>query len=465
MIYMKNFFLRIFIVILFFISSGFVYANGFSAFLKSPISFVFFKESVIGKQFAKQLLSRSVVKRSDVKKIYDLVQTSKNNSLEYRNLLKEVSAELNRVHKVFELRFPKWKSGRLNARHREFLRESFLTQSAGHLSKSKIQFLNSSAAEKIAEQITVGREFTAVTNSSRQVRPFDVLVEVQQIRGGEIKPFDGVPGKLYLTDSEGLVWGAEIDGVFADKGGLCQVIELQTPPLVGAQKKLLGIPLQVFNRLGLTPKYSVGGGHIHVDVANYFALNPSAFVSFINILLKYEDLLVYVFSNSKRAHAVRKLSSVKHAEGSLSDLLGGRLNYFIDIKDYDQMLLYLKSFIQDKIPHRNFGINFLSWSGSIRKSHGTLELRFFNAPQKIEEALLEEFLIRSIVEKSIVSSNNPVRFKSLVPEFIGENAYLNDAKLYEDFMLLLKDLNIEDQFYRFDRVFLRRVSERRHPGK
>lgn len=308
---------------------------------------------------------------------------------------------------------------------------------------------------------TLGREYSALAPAS--VTPLHVLRLIQQERGGEITPHPTTPRKWVLTDSAGKRWGAEYDGKVP---GGDNVLEVQTPPLGRDESALMELPLKALLAAGATPMYSVGGGHIHVDLAANFLPHPKRFASLVNFLLNHEELLNLVFSNPQRAHAVRKLSTLFANDGQTvaSRYLGGRLNEMLDKNDEAALLHELEDFAMNVVKLRDTDFNLRSWRGSGgKKTHGTLELRFFNAPKTLEEARLELALVRAIALYSIRHGDaSPVRYKPLVDALEGENAYLDDARLLADLRAMLAALGLPAAEY--ERVFLDNLRVRRHPS-
>lgn len=334
------------------------------------------------------------------------------------------------------------------------------------------------SSNPIVDSITLGREFTAV--GLPLVTTTKILSYIQNERGGEIYQHEKNPKKFVLKDKEGKKWGAEVDGELPD-GRI--VYEVQTPPLDGKSDSLMLLPLRALLSAKTTPLYSVGGGHIHIDVARYFELYPYQFASLVNFLLNYEETLTYIFSNPRRLHTIRKLSEVRLDNNSktLAQYLGQLLNYYIDREDRgcendarlnkyitekskSCIIAALSHFACDVVPSREMDINLQSWKcSSAKKTHGTLEMRFFNSPKLEEEVLLETELLRGVAQLAVNSESKPILYAPVVDSLVGENAYIDDNKLHLDLNTMLKMLGLaEDGFYK---IYIERLGERRHPGK
>jgi len=313
------------------------------------------------------------------------------------------------------------------------------------------------------DEIRVKREFTALVFPSVTVK--HVLSYIQSQRGGTITPDDDVEGKWRLRDSTGLKWNAEVDGRFSSSDGVKNVMEVKTPYLKDKDEHLAVLPLNALLALGAEPMYSVGGGHFHIKLPPFLA-QPSRFASLVNFLLNYEDLLVYIFSNPQRLGTTRKLSETR-IEGNrkpLSQILGESLNEALNKQDPQFVLKTLENFAINVVPTREMDINLRSWKGSgSKKTHNTIELRFFNAPKTEQEAILEEVLVRTIAHKCLESASL-VYYQPLIKPGNGEWDYLEDpAKIENDFRQLLTELKLDPKPY--FAAHIERLSERRHPGK
>ncbi len=333
---------------------------------------------------------------------------------------------------------------------------------SGLMKIREIEFEGSNAAE---ETTTLGREFSGITNGN--VYPESVLAEIQKTRGGVITNDPKIPGKVVLTDRLGLKWGAEIDGIYARGGTKQPVIEVQTPPLYAEENELLNLPIKAFLRLGVEPKYSVGGGHIHIGLDGGIGDDPKRFASLVNLLLSYEDLLAYVFSNPARVHTIKKWSQVRTPSGQyLSSKSGEALNRAITKGDSGFLWTELQRIAEVEAPSREMAINLKSWKGSTtKKTHGTLELRFFNQPKSTTEAQLEERLVRLLVRRASVGDTNPYLYHERISPIVGENALLRDDFLFSEWDSLKTDLGMSaEESEAFTKTFLNQLSDRRHPG-
>ena len=111
-------------------------------------------------------------------------------------------------------------------------------------------------------------------------------------------------------------------------------------------------------------------------------------------------------------------------------------------------------------------INLKSWKGSTtKKTHGTLELRFFNQPKSTTEAQLEERLVRLLVRRASVGDTNPYLYHERISPIVGENALLRDDFLFSEWDSLKTDLGMSaEESEAFTKTFLNQLSDRRHPG-
>jgi hypothetical protein len=244
------------------------------------------------------------------------------------------------------------------------------------------------------------------------------------------------------------------------------------------------LPLQAFQAHGAVPKYAVGGGHIHIDIARYFENYPRQFGSLVNFLLNHEELLTYVFANPRREFTIRKISSFRDVVTGqpLSEFLGQQLNRYLNNGDRDcapEVETYaahystptcivglLELFSRELIPGRETNINLQAWKGSsAKKTHGTLELRFFNAPAEVREAVLEERLVRAIADLAARSDQTPITYAPLIDPRAGETPYYSDDLLALHFTQMLKDLGMsKDEIEEFHALYLQRLKLRRYPG-
>lgn len=337
------------------------------------------------------------------------------------------------------------------------------------------------------KELTLGREFTALAGPS--LTPRKILNNIAKNRGGEVVKHRHV-GKWKLKDDEGFKWSAERDGRLIDE----YVFEVQTPPLRAYQNLLMLVPLRALKESGAAPRYSVGGGHIHIDIEDKYKVHPMGFsflknprmiASLINLLLNYEETLNFIFRNPKRVHTSRKLSVLRKDGKTLAENLGKRLNRYL--KNNDQgcrgklpqefidrhnscIVALLEQFARQIVPTRETDINLQSWKGSsMKKTHGTLELRFFNAPKTETEVILEEKLVRAIADLAVKSYNTPIYYNPKVSPSEGENAYIVDYDLLKkDFKQLLSDLGLNDITDQYISTYLgenySRLQKRRHPG-
>jgi len=312
-------------------------------------------------------------------------------------------------------------------------------------------------------ELTLGREFTAVAGP--MITPKTILKTIANERGGEIYQHRD-PRKWKVKDDDGFKWSAEIDGRIFDEF----VFEVQTPPLKGHQADLMLVPFNALIKSGARPYYSLGGGHIHIDIEDKYRAHPTGFsflkhpkmmASLMNLLLTYEETLTFIFRNFRRDHTTRKLSELRQNGKTLAQILGHKLNLYLKnngqgcedavseelLKRHQSCIVsYLEHFARNIVPTRETDINLQAWKGSsAKKTHGTLELRFFNAPKTKTEVILEEKLVRSIADFAFRSNNDPVFYQPKVKPIFGENAYIVDYKLLKmHFGELLKRIGLGD---------------------
>ena len=200
---------------------------------------------------------------------------------------------------------------------------------------SIVSSLNAWGIGPEVEELTLGREFSAL--SLPTLTPRRILKNIAKYRGGEVVKHNHV-SKWKLKDDEGLKWSAERDGKLLDQ----YVFEVQTPPLRAYQSSLMLVPFRALKESGAEPYYSVGGGHIHVDIENKykahplgfsFLKNPKMMASLMNFLLNYEETLNFIYRNPKRAHTSRKLSALRKDGKTLAQILGEGLNGYLKSND------------------------------------------------------------------------------------------------------------------------------------
>lgn len=263
-------------------------------------------------------------------------------------------------------------------------------------------------------------------------------------------------------------WRIEWDGIGRDydlegnvlsgseRGG---VVEIVTPKYKPTAKDVEAL-FEVYREVGVLPSYQSGGGHINFDL-NLFAGRPKALARFIAIFLQSRDVLTAMFQypgrfSTAEPHRVNqaflgKLLDFNGTEEELKQLLynGQFFNTRLGRKTkYVQM--ELSSYFQDVIPGefvtKDFDIKHDVWRRQFRVNPNIRkgEFRFFGAPRTVEEAHLQQKLVRAMMDKAI---NSDTRLQGDLAEVDVEKMASEPLKLFNRFDAVMESLGLKGEEY------------------
>ncbi len=230
-----------------------------------------------------------------------------------------------------------------------------------------------------------------------------------------------------ILDTKNRKWRVEWDGIgrsYNRKGNIIQRsqrgghIEVVTPKFRPELDEIHAI-YRAFERTNTFPNFSLGGGHINIDLA-VFADRPRELARFLTLFHQYRDIIALMYQHPKRLlaaeatevspHLSRALADFKGTEAELKKLLYNERYFNTRVgRKTRYVQLDLSAYFQDIIPakyiHADFDIGNPStpWRQQFRVDPNVrkMEFRLFGAPETAQESALQIRLIRALLDRAL----------------------------------------------------------------